>query len=680
MPKLHLVHSEKMKQLIFKFSLVCLVALFSLQAQGQQRDTQREYNIDSVLYVYYQRCKAEINSPVIMQMTDTLFQMAAEKGDQRMQAVALSTKLDYHYFQNQQKDSIIYYVEVVKAFARKTNQPKYYYFAWSKRLVNFYIKNHHYNIALYEADKMMKDAEKDGYMDGIGNSYNALSNIYQIKKLYNLAIQNKERELDIILKYDLDKYNLSNTYSSLVKLYSKLGRSKDALENLQKAEKTIYSNKQELNYKVTAAWYYLSIDDYTQTWKYLQEAHQIIESQKEVQRDRLDYFRALKEYYTQTQQFQKALITQDTITHILAKRDEANIEGLYDRARIYYAMNDFLKATHYYKEYIEHMDSIGKINEDIMTGELVAILEIERLNVEKSELQQQIQHHELRDRKIVIIILIVSLLVVLLFFYREYLLNNKLRISQKELSDSNQKLLQSQKELKYAKERAEEGSRMKTDFIQNMSHEIRTPLNSIVGFSQVLSNYFSEDEDTREYAVIIEQSSTNLLQLINDVLDLSNLDGEREIFTHKTADITVICQTCIDQIRPRLKPGVTLNFLPERQSFHTLTNPDRVSQILMNLLVNATKFTERGEICLAYQIDEEKQEIFFEVTDSGIGIPANKREFIFERFAKVDTFTSGTGLGLAISRMVAEKMQGSLHVDPSYTEGSRFILTLPIHS
>ena len=156
------------------------------------------------------------------------------------------------------------------------------------------------------------------------------------------------------------------------------------------------------------------------------------------------------------------------------------------------------------------------------------MLGVERLNLEKSELQQQMQQRDLANKQRIIIFLIALLTLGFIIFYREHLLNGRLRISQKQLSEKNNELLRSQEELKSAKEQAD-GSRMKSEFIQNMSHEIRTPLNSIVGFSQILSSYFSDSDDTKEYAHIIEQNSTNLLQLVNDVLDLSYLDGEREI-------------------------------------------------------------------------------------------------------------------------------------------------------
>lgn len=112
-----------------------------MQIRGEQKDAGQAYNVDSTLYNYYLNCKAETTSPIVLQMTDTLFHMSGEKKDLRMQAVALCTKLDYYYYQGTDKDSISHYVDIVKEFARKTNQPKYYYFAWSKRLINYYIKN-----------------------------------------------------------------------------------------------------------------------------------------------------------------------------------------------------------------------------------------------------------------------------------------------------------------------------------------------------------------------------------------------------------------------------------------------------------------------------------------------------------------------------------------------------------
>lgn len=662
---------------IFIF-LFCLGILCSFPMQGQQRDTQKEYNVDSTLYAYYMRCKAEVSSPIVMQMSDTLFLMAEEQGDQRMQAVALCNKLDYYYYKNNQPDSINHYVEIVKDFAKKTNQPKYYYFAWSKRLINYYIKQHQNNIALYEANKMMQEAEQEQYMDGIANAYNVLSSIYQLKRLYSLAIDNKKKEIEITLEYGLDKYNLSTTYSMLGGLYSLTGKTDEALECLNKSATCIYSSTQEFYYYVRLAQYYLLINDNAQAWDYLKKAKDLSNAKKEVQKNLQEYAGVLKQYYIATKQYEKALEVQDHIISVYHQNDKNYIEDILNRAAIYYEMGDLSQAAQYYNKYYTLNDSAQISNENITAGEFAAMLGVERLNLEKSELQQQMQQRDLANKQRIIIFLIALLSLGFIIFYREHLLNGRLRISQKRLSEKNNELLCSQEELKYAKEQAEDGSRMKSEFIQNMSHEIRTPLNSIVGFSQILSSYFSDNDDTKEYAHITEQNSTSLLQLVNDVLDLSYLDGEREIPAQSIAEITGVCQTCIDQVRSKLKPDVQLIFTPERENFTMQTNPDRISQILMNLLQNAAKFTQEGSVTLTYHIREEEKVILFSVTDTGIGIPADKQEAVFERFTKLDSFVPGTGLGLSISRLIAEKMGGSLLIDSTYTTGCRFILTLPL--
>ena len=229
-------------------------------------------------------------------------------------------------------------------------------------------------------------------------------------------------------------------------------------------------------------------------------------------------------------------------------------------------------------------------------------------------------------------------------------------------------------ELLEAKQRAEEADRMKSVFLANMSHEIRTPLNAIVGFSEIIA--LTEDEkEKEEYLGIIQQNSNLLLQLINDILDLSRIEsGKSEMHCQLTEMSGLVDE--VDKVhRLKMKKGVKLNVIRPSEEIWISTDRNRVTQVLFNFLSNAIKNTIEGSITFGLVKEEEWVKLY--VTDTGCGISKEKLPLIFTRFEKLNDFVQGTGLGLPICKSIVERLGGRIEVESELGQGSTFILYLP---
>lgn len=230
-----------------------------------------------------------------------------------------------------------------------------------------------------------------------------------------------------------------------------------------------------------------------------------------------------------------------------------------------------------------------------------------------------------------------------------------------------------EQELIKARIKAEQSDRLKTAFLANMSHEIRTPLNAIVGFSKLLPSAENEEEE-KLYSDIINQNSDILLQLINDILDLSKIEAGTLEYVKRPMNVGEVCRNIYAVHKERVKEGVIL-LLDNEQDLIIEEDQNRLSQIITNFITNAIKFTYSGEIHLGYKIESDR--LYFYVKDTGIGIEPEKVDHIFDRFVKLNSFAQGTGLGLAICRMIVEKIGGEIGVTSELGEGSTFYFIIP---
>ena len=229
------------------------------------------------------------------------------------------------------------------------------------------------------------------------------------------------------------------------------------------------------------------------------------------------------------------------------------------------------------------------------------------------------------------------------------------------------------------KEKAVQAIQRKNMFLSNMSHEVRTPLNAIVGFSAVLTDEDEsfDDESRREFSEIIKVNSFQLLKLINDILDFSDFENDNITFNIRTPDAVKLCKEVVETVMASRKLEVEMRFDTDLSVLMLDTDDARLRQVLINLLVNATKFTEQGSIVLELKMADAGTALF-SVADTGCGIPPEKQHLIFERFEKLNEFVQGSGLGLSICQLIVKYMNGKLWVDSGYTRGARFCFTHPL--
>lgn len=241
------------------------------------------------------------------------------------------------------------------------------------------------------------------------------------------------------------------------------------------------------------------------------------------------------------------------------------------------------------------------------------------------------------------------------------------------------RLKHSQMRQEAMKEKAVQAIQRKNMFLSNMSHEVRTPLNAIVGFSAVLTDEDEsfDDESRREFSEIIKVNSFQLLKLINDILDFSDFENDNITFNIRTHDAVKLCNEVVETVIASRKLEVEMRFDTDLSVLMLDTDDARLRQVLINLLVNAAKFTEQGSIVLELKMADADTALF-SVTDTGCGIPPEKQHLIFERFEKLNDFVQGSGLGLSICQLIVKYMNGKLWVDSGYTRGARFCFTHPL--
>lgn len=625
---------------------------------------------------YYKQYFNDPTDPIVLAASDTLFDMAIRCNDTVMAKIALGAKVDYYYYgQGENRtDSIIAGVNRLKQYARSVGNAELYYWAWAARLVNYYIIQGEYNIALLEAEKMLQEAKGEKKQGSIAECYYALANVYAAKGLVKKSQEFMLKEIDIFENANVFRYNISCQYSDAAKIYIDLGEAEKAPELLKKALKTSKSTYHEVTAKLVYVSLYLAQGDTAAARKALEECRQMYMEEPSMKRHIHYLYDVEIDYNWRVGNYNKALsVLDERETELRKKNNLTTLMALRKtKADILWDMNCKEEAAGLYRDFLLEQKKEKERNEEITTSEFATMLNLQQLNAEKVRLEKISQKKQLQNTRTILFSVLGLLCIVVIFLWQQRKLNAKLRRAKNKLDEQNRTLIKAEEELRKAKEVAEQSNWLKTMFIQNMSHEIRTPLNSIVGFSGVLVDMLDEKEDIGQYVALIESNSKLLLKLVGDILDISILDSEVEI-KHNAVDVNACCQASIDAAGASFDLGVKLIFEPACDDLIINSNYNYIVQVLDNLLGNASKFTHEGSVTLAYEVKKEENQLIFTVTDTGIGIPVEEQERVFERFVKLDNFSQGAGLGLSICRIVAERLGGYLRIDKGYTQGTRVI-------
>ena len=636
--------------------------------------------IDSIdiksMRAYYKQYFNDPTDPIVLTASDTLFDMAIRCNDTVMAKIALGAKVDYYYYgQGENRtDSIIAGVNRLKQYARSVGNAELYYWAWAARLVNYYIIQGEYNIALLEAEKMLQEAKGEKKQGSIAECYYALANVYTAKGLVKKSQEFMLKEIDIFENANVFRYNISCQYSDAAKIYIDLGEAEKAPELLKKALKTSRSTYHEVTAKLVYVSLYLAQGDTAAARKALEECRQMYMGEPSMKRHIHYLYDVEIDYNWRVGNYNKALsVLDERETELRKKNNLTTLMALRKtKADILWDMNRKEEAAGLYRDFLLEQKKEKERNEEITTSEFATMLNLQQLNAEKVRLEKISQKKQLQNTRTILFSVLGLLCIVVIFLWQQRKLNAKLHRAKNKLDEQNRTLIKAEEELRKAKEVAEQSNWLKTMFIQNMSHEIRTPLNSIVGFSGVLVDMLDEKEDIGQYVALIESNSKLLLKLVGDILDISILDSEVEI-KHNAVDVNACCQASIDAAGASFDPGVKLIFEPACDELIINSNYSYIVQVLDNLLGNASKFTHVGSVTLTYEVKKEDNQLIFTVTATGIGIPVEEQERVFERFVKLDNFSQGAGLGLSICRIVAERLGGYLRIDKGYTQGTRVI-------
>ena len=590
---------------------------------------------------------------------------ATSTDKERLTALQSLITKEVPYDANIPIDSIISWTDELAPTLKspKTEEAYFTLVLWE---VNAYIMRGDLSLAIDRARLMYEYAKDIKSNFGIALSNQAIGQAYSASNIQDKALSSYMDALRYLPE------NNPQTYRLLVKISTQLqqmNRLEEAMEYVKKLNLLLEQNPEHplaIPILIENATYYISSGDQDTALQYLHQADSIYKNHThEIAHEfSINYYtaacyRALAADYHDKEKADEALALYNQLLEVVSN-NKRSLEYRWicaEKIYLYKLLGHFDEACQIYKELYSVTDTLASKSYIRQINALKATYQVDEIELE----------NKAQQNKMVVVLIFIGLGLLTFISMLAIWLRRQKKV-----------VVMSTETLEQLRHNAENATRAKSIFLSNMSHEIRTPLNALSGFSALLTEEGLDDSTRRQCTDIIQQNSELLLKLINDVIDLSSLEFGKMQFSIAEHDAVATCRNVTDTVGKVKQTQAELLFETSLEELYIETDDSRLQQVLINLLINATKFTPDGSITLKLEKQSEKMALF-SVTDTGCGIPKEKQASIFQRFEKLDENAQGSGLGLSICQLIIEHIGGKIWIDPDYTGGSRFVFTHPIH-
>lgn len=706
----------------------CLVVMFLFTSNGLSAQ-DNEYGLSSEMYVLYHQCDYNSKTYLGMQLAHKMYRRAKELGDKRGQCFALRAMLLCESQKVLNDEAVDKAMARLQTFAAKNGfWDEYHHATFYKCL--YLSRNRRRLDALHYVEKVQNDAMAARSALGIYYGYcnTGLVRLYRNEFHHS---QESYKEAIAYAKKNLPDMDLGATYVRIALCYEHLQEPEKMLEYAMEGKKATRNAIFRVRLQRVVCYAYYLLDnkaEFQKAYKELQDMGMRNVSEDHDNDDAfLDVFNCIlnkdyatakaildklpdsyykkgvsSDYYANKGDYKSATAAFEAFfKQHLAYHDSLSVEDIEWYENLSHNHELLREKTLMKKRNIEMALNNTRLqlsNSDmelrqIRDREHIAKLDAENANLvynnrklEAHKLQQALKYQRLKNEAykqkaliyrmtytVAFIVLTIIIVIIIVSSLRTYRAANKLKEVNGELEKKN-------RQLAVAFEKAEEANKLKTVFLQNMTHELRTPLNAIMGFSTILSYGMENgEEDKAMMDEAIRTNSALLETLIDDIVGFAEMEGNFSL-NIGTFNILELCHGALATIKNRMpsKAPLVLDTSDVAPSMSCVTDGPRVQRVLVNLLTNAIKNTEEGSIRLCVSMLSTPGMVTFSVTDTGIGVPPDHAEEIFERFKKLDEFKQGSGLGLSICRLIATKLDGSIWLDTNHHPGARFVFQIPV--